>query len=245
MTKTIVNKVKTVLFFFAAIVVTVCFGLAAIGCSQGAETDFNRAIRRARESFGCEKILWCGFAVHGNNVSSTDIEMENGYTYRKDAVLGQRGGYYVIGLNKNGEAQFVLIPKDEGTKVDDSDEIRPSYKSTLFDWPFAYSFSEMAAFMGEHGYKYGNGIEGKIDEYRYGDQTLYPVDRSFDIMAHYDGGDDREEFYNRLDVEFTFAYYTEHEHYLLTQEGGKLKLYEWRFTDSDIIKSVHVYGEQE
>ncbi|MDE6293421.1 MAG: hypothetical protein K2L88_02220, partial [Clostridiales bacterium] len=141
----------------------------------------------------------------------------------------------MLGLDKFGQELFIAIPNQRSTESDPK-----KYSPRLIQWPFEYSFTEIAIFAAEHGYKYADGIdvdedEEKIRDFYYG---------SFGIINHNNinhGGnitedftqyfDDADKKYAELDVKFVLCYRVEQNEggrkdYYITQEGGKLVLYE-------------------
>ena len=201
----------------------VCFAL--IGCNK--DYTVEDAANIARERFGCTKILWVGRAVYKNNTDGCDLSMN--------------GGYYVVGLDKDKNEVYVVVPKNKSDK----------FTATAFEWPFDYTFSQIAKVYEKYGYKYIDGIDGKEAEYFYSHTSKYInlIDTEFNVKIKLDSFGDKDEMYELLDVKlmFEFTYLPEDgvlRFYYLVQENGLLKMYEK--TNGDLENfTVTIYGEDE
>ena len=185
-----------------AVIIALCASFSAIGCAE----DEYHPIRVAKEQFGCERILWLDGAHQCNNISGYYLE-QGGGKFSRDHVFPQEGGYYVVGEDKSGNEIFVLVPHSDYANS-------KRYKAAKYDWPFDYSFGEIAAFAGEHGYKFADGIDGRLDEYygNSGDDLKLNDSNEFVKTCLYESyrnfRDEAElgDLYERLDVKLAFEY---------------------------------------
>ncbi|MDE6618068.1 MAG: hypothetical protein K2K13_03475 [Clostridiales bacterium] len=252
MVKKISRSIKTVFVAVFAIIMSLCFGLVTFGC--GNDESQHEYITRIAKEFGCEKILWYAGGNHFNEVSSVYLYLTSG---SKSPVPDESvfdypgGGSYVLGLDKHGRELFIAIPSQESAKSSPK-----KYSPRLIQWPFKYSFTEIASFAAEHGYKYADGIDGFTDEqlsdyYKYSFVALNNnfVDFSFgNITENFTKYfDDAGKKYYELDVKFVFRYSVESSEdeqadtYYITQESGKLVLYEkikTRLEDNTVLERI-------
>lgn len=206
-----------------AVIIALCASFAAIGCAEGDKEYY--PIRIAKEQFGCERIWWIGGGIYCNNISGYYLE-EGGGKFGKDHVFPMEGGYYVVGEDKDGNEIFMLIPFEK--------HAREGYKAVKYDWPFDYSFKEIAGFAGEHGYKFADGIDGKVDEFYEDNSTrLLIFDTDFHIRyflkSYFSKFGDVETVYDSLDVKLLlhFQYENGDENFyncFIIQQDGKLNL---------------------
>ena len=208
-----------------AVIIALCASFSAIGCAE----DEYHPIRVAKEQFGCERILWLDGAHQCNNISGYYLE-QGGGKFSRDHVFPQEGGYYVVGEDKSGNEIFVLVPHSDYANS-------KRYKAAKYDWPFDYSFKEIAMFAGEYGYKYANGIDGLEDEFfspsSYHLNLCDTEDNVKRGLLELQWFDSVDAIYSRMDVKmfFSFRYKPSESHwndYYIMQENGKLKMYEFK-----------------
>ncbi|MDE6618067.1 MAG: hypothetical protein K2K13_03470 [Clostridiales bacterium] len=251
MKKTLCN-IKTILAAVVVVIIALCFGIIAFGCESD-EVWYVYDLRIAKE-FGCEKILLHTGGKHYGEVSSVylyDTYGNKSIVPYESAFEIQRGGSYVLGLDKHGRELFIAIPDKESTKRDSK-----KYSPRLIQWPFEYSFTEIASFAAEHGYKYADGID--VGEYEKQIWDFYSG--SFGFFNHNNINasgnitegftkyfDDAGKKYYELDVKFVFRYSVESSEtgqadtYYVTQESGKLVLYEkieTRLEDNTVLERI-------
>lgn len=177
--------------------------------------NYVEAMKFAKKEVGLDKILWVGSS--GDGYFLRDVPLEN--------------AVYIIGI-KSGQERFFAVPCMPEKR-------QPPIE---LEWEFDYSFSEMISWLGEYGYEHVGGypdtslpsdIKGLIEVYGRKEQLAYIVE-SFGIGV--------DEFYAALDIKAVFGFrriisgeifYD----YYITQEGGRLKLYERFFNEGEI--SVH------
>ena len=215
-------------------------GLCTLGCSD--ESISGYAIRIAKEEFGCEKILWYNSATYRNELTNVYLYDERYIsTIPAEYFEPERGGVYVLGVDKFGSELFIAVPNQKSV------EKGMRYSPRLIQWPFAYSFREIANFAAEYGYKYADGIEGHEEEYQsdYFKSALTALDNKDDIIYYFKAiFSDAEKKYDELDVKFVLRYTVDYDGnpvlYYVTQEGGKLKLYENKKTDlGDVTEIIY------
>lgn len=215
--------------FIIAVFCCIFPAVFCVGCKDFEMlSKYDRAFKIARSDFGCKKILWVDSAVFGNNITGGikyQPEEFGGGGFVTDEVLSQNGGYYVIGDDGDGNNIYVLVPRDK------------TRESAMFEWKFDYSFSEILDFIGQFGYKYADGIDGRENEYL-ADHRLWINDNDDVIMYKLKRFGNENELYARLDVKLFFEYRQiigdgEFYDYYIWQEGGKLKLYQWANSSSE------------
>ena len=184
----------------------------------------DKALEIAKKEYGLEKTLWVGYGS-GNEpyfLRNTDLEH----------------AFYVIGIN-GGEEKFIAVPAH-------SSNIDP----IELKWEFDHSFSEMISWLGEFGYKYSNGFpNNSLPADNYGGFGLQVLD-SEDIIKEANVPTALSDaFYDRLDVKVIFSfrniiaddYFYD---YYLTQEDGRLKLYERFFNEGDVSVNTIIKDEE-
>ena len=229
------KSVKSKLAAIIAVIMAVCFGLTAFGCGKD-ESDYEYAMRIAKEEFGCERILWYAGGDYSSELVSVYLYDTYGHksTVPYSVFDQQNGGDYVVGVDKYGYEMFIAIPDQEST-----DRNPKEYSPRLIQWPFAYSFTEIAKFAAEHGYKYADGIDGLNDEllidyYKASFTILCREDR---VMYHFkEIFSDAEKKYDELDVKFVLSYRDMVDEmnwsdYYIMQIDGKLIMYENKITE--------------
>lgn len=232
MVKKTLSNIKTIFAAVIVVVIALCLGLVSFGCGNDDEGWREYVIRIAKEEFGCEKILWHIGGICQNEVSSVFVYNTNGYKSTmpyESAFEYERKGSYVLGVDKYGRELFIAIPSKESTKRDPK-----KYSPRLIQWPFEYSFTEIATFAAEHGYKYADGIDG-LSEEQLEDYSSYKFiylnykdEITDDFTKYFDYADKK---YDELDAKFVlFFRVLQNEDrrttYYITQESGKLVLYE-------------------
>lgn len=213
-------------------ILALCTLFLLTGCAEDGSYPF----RVAKEQFGCERILWFGGGQHCNNISGYYVE-QGGGKFGRDRVFPQEGGYYIVGEDKDGNEVFVLVPHEKY-----ADNKR--YKAAKYDWPFDYSFGEIATFAGKYGYEYADGIDGREDEFFGSPRRLKLYDTDDVVkrrLSELRAFDDADAIYGRMDVKmfFSFGYEPSEGHrndYYIMQEDGKLKMYELKdHEDANVI----------
>lgn len=214
MTGNILNIIKSKITAILAVIMAACVAFVLVGCNN--DYTVEDAVGIARNKYGCTKILWVSRAKPENNVLEEKLPMQ--------------GGYYVVGIDKNGNEVCVVVPKFESKY----------YKTATFEWRFDYTFSQIAKVFAKYGYKYANGIDGVEKEYFYNHSSTYIslLDRDDNIKQRLGSFGDADEMYDKLDVKLVFEYNYQSDdevlHYVyLVQEGGTLVVYETANDDSD------------
>ena len=234
MIKKISRSIKTVFAAVFTIIMALCFGLVTFGCGND-ESQHEYITRIVKEKFGCEKILWYAGGVFQNEVSSVYLYLASPYGYKSlmpyESVFDQpRGGSYVVGVDKHGYELFIAIPDRLSTEKNSK-----KYSPRVIQWPFAYSFTEIATFAAEHGYQYADGIDVGEDEKQIWDfysGSFAALNNKDNITRHFIKlFDDADKKYDELDIKFVLYYRVEHDkdnwtdNYVM-QKGGKLMLYQ-------------------
>lgn len=156
----------------------------------------------------------------------------------------ERQGIYVLGVDKYGWERFIAIPHKETTERDPK-----LYSPRLLQWPFAYSFTQIADFATEHGYKFADGIDNlndkQLSDYYKGAFAALDCKerfvRSFDSIFG-----NAEKKYDELSVKLVLYYKaTDDEsaptHCFIMQEGKELKLYEKKVSEYESTENVFTY----
>ncbi|MDE5592475.1 MAG: hypothetical protein K2I75_00920 [Clostridiales bacterium] len=231
------QKFKTVISALAMMIITLGVMLSLVSCDLNDRITEKDAIRIAREDFGCNNILWLGRVGDDDLLVSVSADGET--TVRK-RLSRDRGAYYVFGLDKNGKEVYVVVPI----------YTESSLKPTVIDWPFDYTFSEILDFAGQHGYKYSDGIEGRVEEYidesssvglrTYGQEALSIADAELDYCESLGGA-----FSELLDIKFVFEFTVQisgiWHNCTIGQIDGKLVMME--ILSGDEIETL--YGDEE
>lgn len=235
------QKFKTLFSALVAIVLALCFCFAAIGCGDK-ETEYEYIVRVIKEEYNVEKILWIDTAVNCNTISGIDYYTPNGYVHSKESLFpNNHSGWYVLGIDNRGYETFVLVPRKQDSKI----------KPKVYQWPFAYTFTEIVGFAAEYGYKYKDGIGDSLGDFLNDENgALHVLDKKYDKygIESKDVGtftelfEDPDKKYDELDVKFVFNFsggYTDEQwtHYYITQESGKLILYE--VVNTDAAKNIN------
>ena len=223
MIKNTYNVIKSKSAAILALIMAVCVCFTLLGCNK--DYTVEDAANIAREKFGCTKILW---------VSSVGCERRMSKT-----LMPTDGGYYVVGLDENGDEVYVAVPKCETDK----------YKITEFDWQFGYTFSQISTVLSAFGYEYKDGVDGIEDDYfRHSEYGSIRLNSQEDLIkTQLDVFGDAEELYEKLDVKLMFEFFYKSKdgvrrYYFLMQEGGLLKLYEIINGDLENF-TVTIYGK--
>lgn len=192
----------------------VCIAFVLVGCNN--DYSVEDAANIARNKYGCTKILWVSRAKPENNVLQEKLPMQ--------------GGYYVVGIDKNGNEVYVAVPMFESKY----------YNTATFEWQFDYTFFQIAKVFAKYGYKYTDGIDGIEKEYFYNHSSTYIslLDRDDNIKQNLSSFGDADELYEKLDVKLVFEYNYKADdetmrYVYLVQEGGVLVVYETVSGDSD------------
>lgn len=118
MVKKLLSTIKTNLHAIFAVLMALCFGFVAFGCGND-ENQYEYDIRIAKEEFGCEKILLHTGGKYYGEVSSVYLYDTYGYKSiipRESAFEMERGGSYVVGVDKHGYELFIAIPDQQSTE---------------------------------------------------------------------------------------------------------------------------------
>ncbi|MCH5153868.1 MAG: hypothetical protein J1F71_01515 [Clostridiales bacterium] len=201
------KKAKSKLPLIILVITAICVCFALIGCNN--DNTLDDVTNVARDKFGCTKILWLNLASYDNNVGGCDVPME--------------GGYYAIGLDKDGNEVYIVVPKCKSDKI----------KAATFAWPFDYTFSQIAKVYSQYGYKYSDGIEGHEEDYCYSHSgiDIRMLDTEYRVKTQLKSFGDADELYEKLDIKLMFEFsFKSRElgigYYYLVQEDGLFKMYE-------------------
>lgn len=216
MTANVLNKNKSIFTTILSVIMSACVAFALIGCSHD-EYKVEDAANIARDKYGCTKILWVSRAYYRSNVG-------------ENKIFPMQGGYYVVGIDKDGNEVYVAVPKIESKQ----------YKTTAFEWQFDYTFSQISTVFQKYGYKYVDGIDGIEKEYFYNHNSTYIglFDRDDYVKTVLGVFGDADELYEKLDVKLMFEYNykadddTVHDVFL-AQQDGMLVVYETLSGDAD------------
>ncbi|MDE5563401.1 MAG: hypothetical protein K2J01_07665, partial [Clostridiales bacterium] len=204
MVKKVLSNIKTIFAVVIVVVMALCSGLIAFGCGNDDNEGWSEyAFRIAKEEFGCEKILWHIGGDYRDEVASVYLYRTHGFKspVPYESVFDHPGGgSYVVGLDKFGDELFIAIPNKRSTERDPK-----KYSPRLIQWPFAYSFTEIATFAAEYGYKHVDGIDGLSDEQLneyYGYRLVcynYKDENTENFIKYFADADTK---YDELDVKF-------------------------------------------
>lgn len=223
---------------FSALVLVLCSVFVFAGCSN--ELALNDAIGIAKEDFGCKKILWVSGAPARRTLTSDIKYTQDGKMYLKERIFPDQGGYYVFGLDKNGNDVYVAVPRYKSS----------SYKPAEIDWPFDYTFTQILDFAGRYGYKYVDGIDGRIDEFTDGnDWAMRSCGNENSILGSSQAGRYCESlngtFCEKLDIAVVFEFQMRADDnrvysYTIGQIDGKLMVMEIDFENDKT--AVYTYN---